>query len=80
MVVDREKIEKLLTQLPEELQQEVLQFAESLVRHTADASANGTSSVHSFFGTWDSKDPHSADNDRIDNDLARELASPHEAK
>jgi len=80
MVVDKETIERVLSQLPEELQHEVLQFAESLVRHTEEASANGTSSVHSFFGTWDSRDPHSADNDRIDNDLARELASPHEAK
>lgn len=80
MVVDKEKIEKVLTQLPAELQHEVLQFAESLVRQRADASANGTSSVHTFFGTWDSGDPHSADNDRIDSDLARELASPHEAE
>ena len=80
MVVDKETIERVLSQLPEELQHEVLQFAESLVRHTEEASANGTLSVHSFFGTWDSRDPHSADNDRIDNDLARELASPHEAK
>jgi Protein of unknown function (DUF2281) len=80
MAVDKEKIERVLSQLPEELQHEVLQFAESLVRQTEDASANGTSSVHSFFGTWDSRDAHSADNDRIDKDLARELASPHEAK
>jgi hypothetical protein len=81
MAVDKEKIERVLSQLPEELQHEVLEFAESLVvRQKADASANGTSSVRSLFGTWDSGDPHSADNDRVDNDLARELASPHEAK
>lgn len=80
MAVDKEKIERVLSQLPEELQHEVLEFAESLVRQNADAPANGTSSVHSVFGTWDSGDPHSANNDRIDNDLARELASPHEAK
>ena len=79
MAVDKEKIAKVLSQLPEALQQEVLEFAESLVRKTADGS-NGTSSVHSLFGIWDSGDPHSADNDRIDVDLARELASPHEAK
>lgn len=81
MAVDKEKIERVLSQLPEELQHEVLEFAESLVmRQKADAAANGISSVHSLFGTWDSGDPHSADNDRIDDDLARELASPHEAK
>jgi Protein of unknown function (DUF2281) len=80
MAVDKEKIERVLSQLPEELQHEVLEFAESLVRQTANAPANGTSSVHSFFGSWDSRDPHSADNVRIDNDLAREIASPHEAQ
>jgi hypothetical protein len=80
MAADKEKIERLLSQLPAELQQEVLDFAESLVRRTTPASSNGTSSVHSLFGTWDSGDPQSADNDRIDADIARELASPHEAK
>ena len=79
MAVDKEKIEKVLSQLPAELQQEVLEFAESLVRKTA-TSANGTHSVHSMFGVWDSGDPQSANNDRIDADIARELASPHEAE
>ena len=80
MAVDKEKIEKVLSQLPEELQREVLQFAETLARRSADASTNKASSAHSVFGIWDSGDPHSADNDRIDRDLAREIASPHEAK
>ena len=80
MAVDKEKIESILRQLPEYLQQEVLEFAESLVRKSTNASANGTASVHAFFGTWDSGDSRSADNDRIDIDLARELASPHETK
>ena len=79
MAVDKDKIEKVLSQLPAELQQEVLEFAESLVRKTA-TSANGTRSVHSMFGVWDSGDPQSADNDRIDADIARELASPHKAE
>lgn len=30
------------------------------------------------FGAWDSGDPHSADNDRIDADLAREYAATHD--
>ena len=79
MAVDKEKIEKVLSQLPAELQQEVLEFAESLVRKTG-TSANETSSVHAMFGVWDSGDPQSADNQRIDADIARELASPHEAE
>jgi hypothetical protein len=80
MFVDKEKIEKVLSQLPEDLQREVLEFAESLIRKTAPASSNGSPSVQSLFGVWDSGDAHSADNDRIDADLAREFASPHEAK
>jgi len=80
MAVDKEKIEKVLSQLPAELQQEVLEFAESLVRKTTPASANGLRSVHSMFGVWDSGDTQSADNDRIDADIARELTSPHEAE
>jgi len=80
MSVDKEKIEKVLSQLPEDLQREVLEFAESLVRKSGHSSPNGTHSVQSLFGTWDSGDAHSADNDRIDSDLAGEFASPHEAK
>jgi len=80
MAVDKEKIETLLNQLPEHLQQQVLAFAESLVEKTSQASTNGCPRVESMFGVWYSGDPHSADNDRIDIDLARESASPHEAK
>ena len=76
MAVDRNKLENLLKQLPEELQNEVLEFAESLL-HRSDnrSSGNGTPPVRSFFGIWDSGDPCSADNDRIDADLAREYVS-----
>ena len=80
MAVDRNKVENLLKQLPEELQNEVLQFAESLL-HRSDnrSSGNGTPPVRSFFGIWNSGDPRSADNDRIDADLAEEYAGSHEA-
>jgi hypothetical protein len=73
MRVGRDTLENLLKQLPEELQDEVLQFAESLL-HRSDKSSggNGTPPVRSFFGIWDSGDRRSADNDRIDADLARE--------
>lgn len=76
MAVDRNKLDDLLKQLPDELQNEVLQFAESLLNRSDSASAgNGTPRVRSFFGIWDSGDSRSADNDRIDADLARESAT-----
>jgi Protein of unknown function (DUF2281) len=73
MAVDRNKLDDLLKQLPEELQNEVLQFAESLL-HRCDGRSigNGAPPVRFFFGIWDSRDPRSANNDRIDTDLARE--------
>ena len=39
-----------------------------------EASTTG-GSIRRHFGTWDSGDPHSADNERIDEDLAREYGS-----
>ena len=80
MAVDKEKIEKVLSQLPAELQQEVLEFAESLVRKTSPTATNGAHSVQSMFGIWDSGDPCSADNERIDADIVQELTNPHEAE
>jgi hypothetical protein len=80
MAVDRNKLENLMNELPEELQNEVLQFAESLLdRKDNQASGNGAAPVRSFFGIWDSGDRRSADNDRIDADLAEEYAGSHEA-
>jgi hypothetical protein len=81
MATDRGKIEELLKQLPEELQNKVLEFAESLLhkRKAGESSGNGASPVRSFFGIWDSGDPRSGDNDRIDLDLARDYESSHEA-
>jgi hypothetical protein len=52
MAVDKEKIESVLAQLPEHLQQQVLAFAESLVQKAA--STNGTPQLQSLFGAWDS--------------------------
>ena len=81
MAVDRNKLDDLLKQLPEKLQNEVFQFAESLLHRSDDrSSGNGTPPVRSFFGIWDSGNPRSADNERIDADLAREYASSHEAE
>lgn len=81
MAVDRDKLEDMLKQLPDELQNEVLQFAESLLQRSDDrSSGNGMPPVRSFFGIWDSGDTRSGDNQRIDADLAREYASSHEAE
>ena len=79
MAVDRNKLDDLLKQLAGGLQSGVAQSAESLLPGRNDNSnGNGTRSVRSFFGIWDSGNPRSADNDRLDADLAREYDS-HEA-
>ena len=78
MAVEKDKLEELLKQLPEDLQKQVVRFAESLVNRERSAGVgsirNGGRSVRSFFGIWDSGNPRSADNDLIDADLAREYA------
>lgn len=75
-MADWNKLEKLLKRLLDELKDEVLQFAESLLdRSDSSSSGNGTPQVCSFFGIWDSGDSRSANNDRIDADLAREYAT-----
>ena len=82
MALDRNKLEDLMRQLPEELQGAVLEFAESLLqKKRIDSDSPGgdeSPSMRVFFGIWDSGDQHSADNDRIDADLAREYASFHQ--
>jgi hypothetical protein len=77
MAVDKDKLEQLLNQLPEELQSRVLEFAESLLERNREPGADSRTPitpVRSFFGIWDSGDGRSADNDRIDADLAREYS------
>jgi hypothetical protein len=77
MAVEKDRLEQLLNQLPEELQSEVLEFAESLLERNCEPGADAKTAitpVRSFFGIWDSGDGRSADNDRIDADLAREYA------
>ena len=82
MAVEKDKLSEVLKQLPEDLKDKVLRFAESLVksrltRAAGSSFANGSPSIRSLFGSWESDDPHSADNDLIDTDLAREYASSH---
>lgn len=78
MAVDRNRLVDLLKELPEERQRQVLEFAESLLQKSRidlhDSREKEAPSVRSFFGIWDSGDLQSADNDRIDADLAREYA------
>ena len=79
MAVDRNMMVDLLKESPEELQGEVFDFAESLLQKSridpSGSREKGTPPVRSFFGIWDSGDPGSANNDRIDADLAREDTS-----
>jgi len=49
-----------------------------LQRSLPSRKAKGKGDITKFFGIFDSGDPHSADNDRIDADLAREYGSNHE--
>ena len=82
MAIEKDRLKELLSRLPEELQREVLSFAESLMRRGAGdgGTLNGRQSVRSFFGSWDSGNPQSADNALIDADLAREYANQNQAK
>ena len=75
MAVERTKLDDLLKQLAGELHSE-----ESLLpRRDDNSNGNRGPTVRSFFGIWDSGDPRSADNDRLDADLARDYDS-HEAR
>jgi Protein of unknown function (DUF2281) len=73
MAVDAEKFEELLRQLPEELQNEVLQFAEALLhKNDEPLSGKGRASIADSIRELDSGDGRSGDNERIDSQLAAE--------
>ena len=66
-------------QCAEELAAEWLARMGSTARQpTPDDVAAATERLRSYFGSWDSGDPDSGDNERIDADLVREYASKHE--
>lgn len=71
MEVDMNRLIDLLEQLPEGLQGEVFEFAESLLQKSR-VDSKEPEGVRAFFGIWDSGDPRSGDNDRIGDDLAGE--------
>lgn len=86
MSANLKSIEELINALPPERQAEVRDFVEFLLsRQRAktlqpnDAAA-AQSNFQQFFGTWDSGDENSADNERIESDLAREYGSAHETQ
>lgn len=62
--------------LPAEQQKEL---AEKLL-HKTQQRVRGRGDITKFFGMIDSGDPRSADNDRIDADLAKAYADNHDPK
>lgn len=75
MSADKEKLEDVFQRLPENLQNEVIAFAESLLNQDGTRSDNtqcAGQSVRNFFGIWDSGNPQSANNEGIDADLGVE--------
>jgi hypothetical protein len=42
------------------------------LRERVEENSSSPRGIEEFFGAWESDDSHSADNDRIDADLARE--------
>lgn len=75
-------LEELVKELPPSRRDEVRNFIESLLSEEENeqppSTQEGRREFRELFGIWDSGDGHSADNERIDADLAREYASTHE--
>ncbi len=76
-------LEELIKELPPDSRDEVRNFIELLIAHqrpnvqTDQATSQNT--FEQLFGAWDSGDENSADNERIDADLARAYADNHRA-
>jgi hypothetical protein len=81
MVTQAKTLEELIKELPPRAQAEVRDFVEFLLarqRPPSDVEASTfPGGFEQLFGSWDSGDENSADNERIDADLAREYADPH---
>jgi hypothetical protein len=62
MAIDKSRIEEVFSELPEDLQRKVLEFAEALAQKSQNGSVGGQgASLRSLFGIWDSGNPHSAE-------------------
>ncbi|MFL6207404.1 MAG: hypothetical protein ACJ74W_01050 [Pyrinomonadaceae bacterium] len=85
MTTHLKPLEELLRELPPERQAEVRSFVESLLANDQSlVSSSGQNEINGrnfeqYFGAWDSEDENSADNERIDADLAREYGTTHES-
>jgi hypothetical protein len=84
MATQAKTLEELIRELPPHKQAEVRDFVEFLLaRQESSPRVVGSTRSGGFeqlFGSWDSGDENSADNERIDADLAREYGSPHESE
>ncbi len=84
MTTHAKPLEELIRELPPRGQAEVRDFIEFLLTkqraspHAEESPERG--SFEQLFGSWDSGDENSADNERIDADLAREYAGTHESE
>jgi hypothetical protein len=82
----RKPLEELIREVPPEQEQELRELLERLLsQRTSNASSTveghgEREGVRRYFGAWDSGDENSADNDLIDDDMAREYGSVHEAE
>jgi hypothetical protein len=76
MTTSAKTLEEMIHRLSPHEREAVRNFVESLV---VPAKGSATApSLESLFGSWESGDENSADNERIDADLAREYLDPHE--
>ena len=81
MTANLKSLEELVRELPPERQAEVRAFVEAILAQEGAAESstlNGGRRFEDYFGAWDSGDENSADNERIDADLAREYRATHE--
>lgn len=64
--------------LPNQKRELIRYLAEGLEPKKNGEKPGLAGGIREMFGTWSSGDPHSADNDKIDADLARAYADDHE--
>jgi hypothetical protein len=57
-----------------------LELMNRLEKQSHDDRKRNTGNVRKYFGAFDSGDPKSADNDKIDEDLAAEYLDTHESE
>lgn len=84
MSTQTKTLEELIKELPQSSRNEVRDFVEFLISRQHSTSQVDASDkqerLEQLFGTWDSGDNNSADNERIEADLAHEYADEHEAR